>query len=589
MKQTTNGQRAAIYARVSSEQQAEVGTIASQVAALEERLQHDGLTLDPEWRFLDDGYSGSTLVRPALERLRDAVAGGAIDRLYVYSPDRLARQFACQAVLVHEFQQAGVELVFVNRPLGNTPEDQLLLQVQGVVAEYERAQILERSRRGKRHAALRGSVNVLTRAPYGYRYIRKAEGGGVARYEVVLEEARVVRQIFTWVAEERCSLREVCRRLQRQNTPSPSGRQRWDAGTLAGMLRNPTYTGTARYGKSQVGPRRPRSHPPKNGVEHPRQPYSVYDSADGGIPIPVPALVDEAVFAAVAEQLTENRRRARQQRSQAHYLLQGLLVCPDCGYAWSGRHGKGRPNTFPERHYRYYGCGGLNTARSGRQWVCPNRPARMEALDDLVWQDVCALLNDPARVAQEYQRRLQSPGERTLTRPTEAVTALLQKVKRGIGRLIDAYQDGLLDKSEFEPRLRGAKERLAQLEAEAQTQAAAQAQEEELRLVIGHLHEFSERVGSGLATADWDTRRAILQALVKKVEVGQEQVRVVYRVNTPPFAQSPQGANLRHCGSRAHRRFTESRVDSLSASLHRCIVASLHHTPPAMQCMQCMQ
>jgi site-specific DNA recombinase len=551
MKQLTDCQRAAIYARVSSEQQAEDGTIASQVAALEERLQHDGLTLDPEWRFLDDGYSGSTLIRPALERLRDAVASGVMDRLYVYSPDRLARQFACQAVLVHEFHQAGVELVFVNRPVANTPEDQLLLQVQGVVAEYERAQILERSRRGKRHAALHGSVNVLSRAPYGYRYVCKSEGGGVARYEVVLEEARVVRQIFTWVAQERCSLREVCRRLQRQGTPSPSGRQRWDAGTLAKMLRNPTYTGTARYGRTHVGPRRPRSHPPKNGVEHPRQPYSVYDSADGGIPIAVPALVDEAVFAAVAEQLTENRRRARQRRAGAHYLLSGLLVCPDCGYAWSGQHHK-VSNTFPERHYRYYGCGGLNAARCGGQRLCPNRPARVEALDELVWQDVCALLNDPARLAQEYQRRLQSPSERTGTRPTEAVTALLQKVKRGIGRLIDAYQDGLLDKTEFEPRLRGAKQRLARLEAEAQTQSTAQAQEEELRLVIGHLHEFSERVGSRLATADWDTRRAILKALVKRIEVGQEQVRVVYRVNTPPFAQSPQGGNSRHCGSRIH-------------------------------------
>src|SRR6266851_5943273 len=192
------------------------------------------------------------------------------------------------------------------------------------------------------------------------------------------------------------------------------------------------------------------------------------------------------------------------------------------------------------------------------QRLCPNRPARVEALDELVWQDVCALLNDPARVTQEYQRRLQSPSERTGARPAEAVTALLQKVKRGIGRLIDAYQEGLLDKSEFEPRLRGAKERLAQLEAEAQTQAAAQAQEEELRLVIGHLHEFSERMGSGLATADWDTRRDILRALVKRVEVGQEQIRVVYRVNTSPFAKSPKGGNLRDCGSGVWQACTES-------------------------------
>ncbi|MBL8793209.1 MAG: recombinase family protein, partial [Planctomycetia bacterium] len=121
MKHRTDPSRAAIYARVSSDQQAEAGTIASQVAALEQRLQQDEMTLDPELRFLDQGYSGSTLVRPALERLRDAAANGAIDRLYVHSPDRLARKYAYQVLLVDEFQRCGVELIFLNRELGRSP------------------------------------------------------------------------------------------------------------------------------------------------------------------------------------------------------------------------------------------------------------------------------------------------------------------------------------------------------------------------------------------------------------------------------------------------------------------------------------
>src|SRR5262249_28398301 len=163
-------------------QQAEAGTIASQVEALKERLAADGLTLDPELCFLDEGYSGNTLVRPALERLCDCAAAGAIDRLYVHSPDRLARKYAYQVLLVDELKRHGVELVFLNRELGRTPEDDLLLQVQGMVAEYERAKILERSRRGKLHAARCGNVNVLSGAPYGYRYISKQEGNGQARY-----------------------------------------------------------------------------------------------------------------------------------------------------------------------------------------------------------------------------------------------------------------------------------------------------------------------------------------------------------------------------------------------------------------------
>src|SRR5437588_3020312 len=153
--------RAALYARVSSEQQAQAGTIESQVAAVLERAGQEGVTIEAEARFIDEGHSGATLVRPALERLRDSAAAGGIDRLYVLCPDRLARSYAYQMLLVDELQRCGVELSFINRDLGKTPEDHLLLQVQGMVAEYERAKILERCRRGKLHAARHGSVNVL--------------------------------------------------------------------------------------------------------------------------------------------------------------------------------------------------------------------------------------------------------------------------------------------------------------------------------------------------------------------------------------------------------------------------------------------
>src|SRR4051794_2429274 len=296
MKYSRDPIRAAIYARVSSDQQAEAGTIASQVEALEERLRRDGLPLEPELRFLDDGCSGSTLVRPALERLHDAAAEGAIDRLYVHSPDRLARSYAYQVLLVEELRRCGVELVFLNRPLGRSPEDDLLLQVQGVIAEYERAKILERSRRGKLHAAGRGSVSALAAAPYGYRYVTKLEGGGAARYDVVLEQARVVRQVFAWVGQERCSIGEVCRRLHRRGIPSPGGMARWDRKTVWSMLRNPAYQGTARFGKSRSGPYRAKLRPQRGKAEHPRRPRSATPSEDPGVPIAVPALVGADIF-----------------------------------------------------------------------------------------------------------------------------------------------------------------------------------------------------------------------------------------------------------------------------------------------------
>ncbi len=119
-------------------------------------------------------------MRPALERLRDAAYVGGVQKLYIHSPDRLTRRYAWQVLLVDELQSHGVEIVFLNHTMGSSPEEDLLLQMQGMFAEYERAKILERSRRGKRHAARRGSVNVLSGAPYGYRYVTKRDGNGTA-------------------------------------------------------------------------------------------------------------------------------------------------------------------------------------------------------------------------------------------------------------------------------------------------------------------------------------------------------------------------------------------------------------------------
>jgi site-specific DNA recombinase len=154
----------------------------------------------PERQFVDDGISGATLARPALDRLRDLAAVGAIDRIYVHAPDRLARNYAYQVLLLDEWQPANVELVFLNQSLGKSPEDDLLLQMQGIIAEYERAKFMERSRRGKRHAAQGGLLNVMSCAPFGYRYVSVRESGGKARFEPNAEHARVVqRPALVWV------------------------------------------------------------------------------------------------------------------------------------------------------------------------------------------------------------------------------------------------------------------------------------------------------------------------------------------------------------------------------------------------------
>src|ERR1700730_13501366 len=534
--------RVALYARVSSQQQANAQTIASQVAALQARIASEGLRLEKELCFLDDGYSGSTLFRPALERLRDQAAACSFDRLYVHSPDRLARAYAYQVLLVDELKRHGIELVFLNRDIGQSPEDTLLLQMQGMMAEYERAKIMERSRRGKRHAAQAGSLSVLGGAPCGYRYLSKYAGGGQARYEIDEAQAEVVRQIFAWVGLERCSISEACRRLQQHKILSPRGQTSWDRSTVWGLLKNSAYIGQAQFGKRRVGPVRPRLRARRGRSLQPRQAHSRYATpAEERIAIAVPALVGEALFAAVEEQLAENRRWRRQQKHGATYLLQGLLVCGQCGYAYRDKQLSRRRR----RAYAYYRCIGTDAYRWGKP-VCRNKPCRTDLLDEAVWDDVCALLAEHQRVRAEYERRLRGHHQKS-GRPTEQLAKMIGAARRGIARLIDAYQESHLEKADFEARIRGLKERLQKLESEEEAAGKVEWERSHLQVMIEHVEMFAQRVQAGLQDANWQTRRDIMRALIKHVEVGEDGVRVVYKVQPCPFDPSPQEGRSQHC------------------------------------------
>jgi site-specific DNA recombinase len=533
--------RVALYARVSSEAQAQEATIDSQMSLLRERIEGDGCKVEPAMCFVDDGVSGTTLVRPGLERLRDQAAAGAVDRLYVLAPDRLARRHAHQMVLVDELRACGVEMMFVNRPLGTTPEDQLLLQVQSVIAEYERAKILERTRRGRLHAARAGRISTLSHAPYGYRYIDKYTGGGAAAYEVVEDEARVVQQVFDWVGRDGCSLREVARRLEKMGIRTGHGLSRWNPATIGGMIKNSAYRGQAAYGKSRLVERRRlrpgRGHPevPKTPLVQQRQPASEQ------ILIPVPALVDADLFAAAQKRVAENRRALRERLTGASHFLQGLAVCRLCGYAICGQ--GGTKNRF------YYRCLGRDGYRFCGRRICNNRPQRTEDLDTAVWKDVCQLLSEPDRLREEFERRQQSSVSDHPAQ-SERLRTAMSKTKQSIGRLIDVYTAGLVETSEFEPRIQRLKERLAKLDAERHQLAQEIREHDELRLVYSRFEDFADQINQSLTQADWKQRRELLRALVKRVEVDNETLRIVYKVPPRPFVSGPQRGRLQHCWRR---------------------------------------
>ena len=303
---------AAIYARVSSEQQREENTIASQTASLIEFAKKHDLEVPQEWVFEDEGYSGATLERPGLERVRDLAAEGQIEVVLAYAPDRLSRKYAYQILLIEELARHGVETLFVKAPQGDSAEDQLLVQFQGMIAENERAQILERSRRGKRHRALSGEVRVLSGAPYGYRYIRKTDKVPAA-YSMYEPEALVMERIYEMYTAQGCSIGEITRRLNAEGIPTRKVSARWERSTVWAVLRNHAYRGVACFGKTLASPRTRVMRPQRRrGVTAPSMTIGHERPREEWIEIPVPALVsDRAQCRAGVGQLSEVWLRLR--------------------------------------------------------------------------------------------------------------------------------------------------------------------------------------------------------------------------------------------------------------------------------------
>lgn len=540
----------ALYARVSSAQQAQRATIDSQVAALRERAAADGHRISPEDLYLDDGFSGTTLLRPGLERLRDRVAEGAIDLIYVHSPDRLARRYAYQVVLLEEFAARGVRVVFLLGASGQTAEETLLTQVQGMVAEYERARLMERYRRGKLHRARQGLVNPLSGAPYGYRYVART-ATEPARYEVVLAEAEVVRGLFEGLVHRQQSIAHLVRELNAAGVPTRRGAPRWDRSTVWGVLRNPAYAGEAAYGKTESVTRGQLLRPIRNKPGTPRRAKSAARAraAEQWISIPVPALVTPEVFAAAREQLERNKRLSARNARGHRYLLQGLVVCASCGYAYYGKSvspaaRKGRPC------YAYYRCVGSDGFRFAGGRVCHNPQMRVDPLDAHVWDAVRATLEDPERVLNEWVRRAESDRVQVERRAQrDAAAQVVTAQERSLTRLLDAYEAGALDLPELTARSDRLKARLTHAR-EALEQAETQLAEiVTLRAVTGRLEDFAARVRGGLEQLSWEERRDLIRLLVARVEIDPEGATVVFRLPTSPTTGGPAPTNSSPAGS----------------------------------------
>lgn len=357
----------ALYVRVSTSRQTQTQTIEQQLERLRARAEECARGQQrPQERlvFRDDGYSGATLHRPGPDALRDAVACGAVERVLMTAPDRLARKYIHQVLLLEELERFGCGVEFLDRPMSHDPHDQLLLQIGGAVAEYERTLIAERMRRGRLAKLRTGALLPWTRVPYGYCVDPDRPGDPLGvRMDPV--EGAVVQELFVRYLQPGATLQRVAAALMEEGVPTPHGRAQWSRSTLRWMLSNPVYLGQVYANRTHARPAHQR-HSPLQTVGQQGTTLELTARETWMLVTTIPPLVSQDLFDQVQVKLVENRRLARRHNTLRDYLLRALVSCGVCGYACTGRH-------EPPR-YAYYLCAGKTPGRpehpDGR---CPAR------------------------------------------------------------------------------------------------------------------------------------------------------------------------------------------------------------------------
>jgi site-specific DNA recombinase len=524
------GRVAAIYARVSSERQRQDETIHSQTVGLRELAAQRGLLLPDDLIFEDEGFSGATLTRPALERLRDRAAEGAFEVLLCHAPDRLARRYAYQVLLLEELHRVGVEVIFARGgERSGSPEDELLRQFQGMIAEYERAQIRERTRRGKLHRARSGHQAVLSCAPYGYRYVKKTEHSE-GFWEIDAAQAQVVREVFARYIEDGASIGEIARWLTERGIPTRTGKAVWDRSTVWAILRNTAYRGEAAFGKTKTLERhgKPTRTTRARGERHGRRPARADQPAEKWTLIAVPAIITEETFELAQARLSHNAHFAKR-NTKRPTLLQGILVCRECGYGCY----RTTTRTSNKRIY-YYRCIGSDNYRHVGGRVCHSRPIRADELDALVWGEVRRLLEDPALVKAEIDRRLQAARtEHPATRRRDALERDLTRAEAAITRLIEAYQEQLLSLDELRARMPTLRKRQTTLRAQLDALDDELHDAETYLKLADTLESFLTRLADGLDQLSLDEQQRVLRLVVREVLIGGDEDTITIRHSIP--------------------------------------------------------
>ena len=519
---------AAIYARVSSQRQKEEDTIDSQVDALRQHAKQEGYSIPNQWVFLDEGVSGKSLHRPALDELRDMLRTEPLEAVFIYAPDRLARSYPYQLILLEEFRKHGVRVCFLKgAPEGNTPEAVMFNHFQGIFAEYERGLILDRSRRGRIHKAKQGDPAVLPSIAYGYRRVKN---GRTTSVEVVDEHASVVKEVFRLYVYEKMPLMVIARELSEKGIKTPNGHSTWDMSTIRDFLKNTAYTGTAYFGKTERCdgiPDRIRHHGSGKYIQAKYARNKLPE--ERWIPINVPAIVSENDFELAQEQIRKNKEHASR-NTQKPSLLQGLIICGECGCPFYKRFRKHK-----DSHKGHYYC---RSHVDKRLKKCENGLISQPELDSLVYNEVINLLQNPSLIQQELSRRAKeaSNGE-DIERQVILYKKELAKISEERDRLLDAYQSDVVDIKELKKRNQNLDERRNALEKEIKAIEAQKVSQENRDDIDVFFKRILDRMKVSANDLPLKEKQKLVRLLVEQIIVDQKNIKIVHCVSIRSIAQ----------------------------------------------------
>ena len=521
--------RVGLYARVSTERQHERGTIGSQLELLRAAAGADGHEVIEE--FVDDGCSGARLDRPALDRLRDAAEAGVLDAVLCLCIDRLARAYAYQVLILEELERFGVTVRFLEGPApSDDPQATLLIQMQGVIAEYEKAKIAERNRRGKLYRARAGEIP-FWKVSYGYRRVVDPDQGR-STIEIFEPEAEVVREIFCAYVERGVSIRQIAFELRDRGIPSPTGKPQWGTSAIDRVLHNEAYVGIVYYNRHERIEGKVRGRKTRLR-ERPREEW---------VPIPVPAIIDRDTFGRVPHITHENFKLSPRGAAPETWLLRGLIQCGHCHVSCGCHSSYGRKGKLT----RYYMCRNHDLLRAGSEdRLCRERHIRAHELEQYVFDQVRQALLDPQQLlAGERAVLASAPDENELIAgQLKRLDAALDAKHTERARLLDAYQAGLLDLQELTRRTSRLTARQDQLAREKETLTKRSAELATQNRLRRRLAAFSQTIAASLDNLDFDGRRRLLRLVVEKVRVSGWRVEIHLKIPLPddPPEHEPPG------------------------------------------------